>query len=143
MYWRTLIGSLIIPAFALCAALSLPLDTPDLLQGSVISPDLPYPQNLSAATGNTSSGNILKLRCDPVRYGRNLKVESCMKVFNYIEVDDEEFIFAERGSVQLHHLNLPYRVTSSMYIWMPSLLHMGVSGPNERADIHLLNMVNR
>lgn len=68
---------------------------------------------------------------------------SCRKVFNYISVDDEEFNFAERGSVQLHHLNLPYRVTSSRYLWIPSLLHMGVSGQNAWADIHLLNMVNR
>lgn len=115
MALTSLFKVLIIPVFALCAILPQPLGTHDLLQGPVISPAYTFFDNSSAPTGNVSSDNILKLRCDPVRYGRNLKVESCRRIFNFMSSDDTPTIFAERGSFQAHVANLPYRATSSEF----------------------------
>ena len=119
MSWTLLIEVLVFPVLALCVILPQTWDT-----YPVISPALTSIKNLSAATGNTSLGNTLKLRCDPVRYGRNLNVESCRKVFNFIAPDDTQTVFAERSSVQPHDLNLPFRATSSGYPRFPSLLHL-------------------
>ncbi|CAF9927366.1 MAG: hypothetical protein ALECFALPRED_003692 [Alectoria fallacina] len=113
MSWTLLIEVLVLPVIASCAILPQPLDTNDLLRGPFISPALSLSVNLSTVTGNTSSGNLLKLRCDPVRYGRNLNVESCRKVFGFIAQDDTQTVFAERGIVQPHDLNLPFRATSN------------------------------
>lgn len=40
-------------------------------------------------------------------------MESCRKVFGFIAQDDTQTVFAERGSVQPHDLNLPFRATSN------------------------------
>ena len=53
------------------------------------------------------------LKCDPVRYGRGLKVESCRNVFNYMEVDNTDIVFADRSSAQPHDLDPPFSTTSS------------------------------
>lgn len=113
MPWILLLEVLILAAFALCAVVPQPSDTYDLLQGPVISPALYFPENLSFATNDTSFDEVLKLRCNPVRYGRNLNVGSCRKVFNFIAQDDTQTVFAERSTVQPHDLNLPFRAISS------------------------------
>ena len=113
---KFLIGILILPALALCAILPNSLDNNDTWQGSVIFPVLPSPENSSFVLGNTSFEKILKIRCDPVRYGRRLKVESCRKVFNYMDADDAEIVFADRSNLQPHDVNLPFRDTSSEWL---------------------------
>ena len=113
MSWTSLIKVLVVPVFASCAILPQQTDTYDLLQASVVSPAPKFPNDTSAPTSNTSFDNVLKLRCDPVRYGRNLKVESCRRIFSFIKEGDEQTVFAERGSVQPHDSNLPFRATSS------------------------------
>ncbi len=110
---KDLIVLLILPTFALCAKIPSLLNISNPLQGSINFAAIPYSGNSSAATGNTSVGTLLNFKCNPVRYGRHLKVESCRKVFDYLEMDDEETIFADRGSTQPHDLNLPSRVTGS------------------------------
>ena len=112
----SLIEVLILPALALCAILPNSLDTNDTGQGSVDFPVLPHPENSSFALGNTSFEKYLKIRCDPVRYGRRLKVESCRKVFNFMDADDAEIVFADRSSAQPHDVKLPFRDTSSEWL---------------------------
>ena len=104
---------LVFTTLALGATLPRLLDTNDLLQGSELSPTLSYPENSSAIHGNTSTGGLLMLKCDPVRYGRGLKVESCRNVFTYMKVDETDTVFADRSSAQPHNLGLPFRTTSS------------------------------
>ena len=113
MALTSLIKVLVIPFFALCATLPQPSGNYNLLQGPVVSPTYTFTDNSSAPTGNISSDNTLKLRCDPVRYGRNLKVESCRRVFTFIFQDETQTVFAQRGSAQPHDANLPFRATSS------------------------------
>lgn len=113
MTWTFMIDVLIVPVLALCAILPQPRDADDLLQGPVTSPALTLFENSSAAAGNISHGNVLKLKCDSVRYGRDLKVESCRKVFNFIGQDDTQTVFAERSTVHHHDLNLPFRASSN------------------------------
>ena len=108
MSWPLLIEVLVLPALALSVIMPHPLDT-----YPVISSALTNVVNSSAATGNPSLGKILRLRCDPVRYGRNLRVESCSKASSFLPRDDTQTVFAERDSVQPHDLNLPFRATSS------------------------------
>ena len=121
MSWPLLIEVLLLPALAVCVIMPQPLDT-----YPVISSALTNVVNLSATTGNTSLGNILRLRCDPVRYGRNLNVGSCSKASTFLPPDDTQTVFAERGSVQPHDLNLPFRATSSECLRFSGLLHMTV-----------------
>lgn len=125
----------LLPGTTLCAVLPQPSDTCNLLQEPVISPALSNFENSSTASGNTSLDNILKLRCDPIRYGRNLKVESCRKVFGFIAQDDTQTVFAERGSVQPHDLNLPFRATSSECLSISSLPGSTVLQQKIRAGI--------
>lgn len=126
MSWTLLIKIITVPVLALCATVPQLPGTYDPWQGPVVFPALSSSENSSAATGNTSLGNILKLRCDSVRYGSHLKVESCRKVFNFIAQDDTQTIFAERDSVQPHDLNLPFRAYSSEYLSVSDLLHFNI-----------------
>lgn len=126
MSWTPLIKVLVLPMVALGAILPQSLDTYDLLHGPGISSAPLSIGNTSATTANTSSGNILKLRCDPIRYGRNLHVGSCRKIFNFIAQDDTQTVFAERDTIQPHDLNLPFRVTSSECPSISSFLHLTV-----------------
>lgn len=111
--FKKLISFLILPTLALCAILPNILDNDDSLQGTVISPTLSYAENSSTIYGNRSVGNNLMLKCDKIPYGRDLKVESCRKVFNYLKADDTEVGFADRSSAQPHDVSLPLRTTSS------------------------------
>lgn len=124
MFSTLLIKVLVVPVFVSCAILPQPPGTNDLLQGPAISPIYPFIDNSSVPNGNGSFDNILKLKCDPVRYGRNLKVESCRRVFTFITQDDTQTVFAERGSAQPHDSNLPFRATSSKCFIVLSLLYM-------------------
>ena len=102
--------------FTLCVVVPSLLNTKSLLQESVVPPTLPYPGNSSATSGNSSfSSNILRFTCDPVRYGRNLRVESCRKAFSYLRPGDTETVFADRSSTQPRDLSLPLRYTGSKY----------------------------
>ena len=51
-------------------------------------------------------------------------MESCRRVFNYLEVDDTEVTFADRSSAQPHDVSLPLRTTSSKCICTLSLFYM-------------------
>ena len=127
MFKNLLAEAFFFATFTLCAVVPSLLNTNNLLQGSVIPPTLQYPGNSSAASGNTSfSSNSLRVRCDPVRYGRNLRVESCRKAFNYLRAGGTETIFADRSSTLPHDLSLPLRYTGSKSLSAAvlSLLHM-------------------
>ena len=53
------------------------------------------------------------LKCDPVRYGRGLKVESCRNVFNYMKVDNTDIVFADRSSAEPPHLDITFSTINS------------------------------
>lgn len=118
-----MIKFLVFSGTAICRLLPQLVNTYNLSQGPVTSPALSFSGNSSVATGNISFDNILKLRCDPIRYGRNLRSESCRKVFNFIPQDDRQTVFAERDSGQPHDLNLPFRATSSECLSISKLLY--------------------
>lgn len=124
MSWKLLIKVLVVHVFASCDILPQQTGIYDLLQASVVSPAPTFINDSSAPTSNTSFDNVLKLRCDPVRYGRNLKVESCRKILGFISESDEQSVFADRGSVQPHDSNLPFRATSSKCLIISSLLYL-------------------
>ena len=124
MFKRLFVNIIILPTLALCAVLPNVLDNDDNLQASVVSPTPSYAINSSTTYGNGSVGNTLRYRCDWIRYGRDIKVKSCSKVFDYLKADDAEMIFADRSSVQPHDVNLPLRTTSSKCQYTLSLLHV-------------------
>lgn len=125
MSWTSFwIELLVLPVFVLCAATPLPSKASDFLALPVVSPALPFLENSSATTGNTSFGNILKVRCDAVRYGRSLNVGSCRNVFDYMNTEDVQTLWADRTSVQPHDVDLPFRLPSSECLNVSSLLHL-------------------
>ncbi len=134
---------LILPTLATCANIPKLLNSSNPLQGSIVLPAIPYAGNSSTRNGITSLGTLLKLRCDPVRYGRNLKVESCSKVFDYMNIDGTETIFADRDSTQPHDLNLPSRATSSKSQRISSMVHKDLSSTRLSQVFDLLNVANR
>lgn len=80
-----------------------------------ISPsNLLSPANMLASSSNTSSsGNLLKIACDGTKYGKNLKVNSCRSVFNFMMKNETQFTFAERDSGVPSDISLPLRTLSS------------------------------
>ena len=114
--WTSLLAISILPALAISITLPQPQDTFNSSQPPTLSPSLLSADNSSAIFMNSSLGKILQINCDPVRYGRNLKVASCKNIFNFLAQDDTPTVFAERGAVQPHDMNLPYRITSSEYL---------------------------
>ena len=116
MRWTLLLAVSTLPVLAVSAILPQTQDTNNLSQQISVSPALLSAENSSTTFSNASFGEILKIRCDPIRYGKNLKVASCRNLFNYIAQDDTQAVFAERGAVQPHDLNLPFRVASSEYL---------------------------
>ena len=113
MFKKSISIILNLPTLALCAILPNTLANDHALQGSVIPPTLSYAVNSSTTYGNRSAGNMWSVQCSRIRYGRDLKVESCRKVFNYLGTDDAEVIFADRNSAQPRDVSLPMRTTSS------------------------------
>ena len=113
MYKTFMIRFFVLTGIEICAVLSQSLDTYNLTQEPAMSSALSFSENSSAVSGNTSPKNVLNLRCDPIRFGRNLRVESCRKAFGYISHGDMQTVFAERDSGQPHDFNLPFRVSSS------------------------------
>ena len=126
MSWILIIEVFILPALALCASLPRPPDTLDDLQRPDILPALLLSSNSSAATSNKSLLNASRFRCDSVRYGDNLNVESCRRVFGYIAPNDTESTFADRSSWQPHNMNLPFRITGGECLGNTGLLHMNI-----------------
>ena len=112
MHWKSLLAVSILPNLAVSITLPQLPDTYNKSQPSTLSPLLSA-ENASTIYSNTSLGKILKINCAPFPYGRNLKVASCRNVFDFIAKDDTQTVFAERGAVQPHDMNLPYRITSS------------------------------
>ena len=115
MRWTLLLAVSTLPVLAVSATLPQRQDTNNLSHQLSVSPALLSAENSSTIFSNASLGELLKIRCDPIRYGKNLKVASCRNVFSYIAQDDTQAVFAERGAVQPHDLNLPFRVASSEY----------------------------
>ena len=111
-----LIKVLSLPVLALCAILPLPSDTGDTLQELPTYSALSSPGNSSALSGNNSISTRFNYKCDWVRYGRGLKVESCKSVFNFIKPDNVETVYADRSSAQHHDVDLPVRATSSKWL---------------------------
>ena len=63
-----------------------------------------------------SLGGKMKVGCDPIRYGRNLKVKSCRDLFGYLKHDEAQFTFSQRDSGIPHDIPLPLRTYSSKFI---------------------------
>lgn len=135
MSWKLLIEVLILPVLVLCAVVPQPLDTDILLQGPFNIPALSFSKNSSAAIDNSSLSNIPKLRCDPIRYGRNLNVGSCRKVFNFVAPSDTQTIFGDRSSLEPHDLDLPFRFTSSKCLNISGSLHWSILRRKARTGI--------
>lgn len=83
-----------------------------LAAGSTTSPSLLSPAILVPSGTNSSYAAKLKIRCD-VKYGKNLKVNSCRKVFDYLTKNETQFAFAERDSGVPFDVPLPLRTFSS------------------------------
>ena len=113
MRWTSLLAVSILPALAISITLPQLPDTYNTSQPSTLPPSLLSAENFTTIYSNTTLGKILKINCAPLPYGRNLKVASCRNVFDFIAKDDTPTVFAERGAVQPHDMNLPYRITSS------------------------------
>ena len=113
MFKKSIISILILPIPALCVILPKTLGNDDTLQASAITPTLSHAANSSSTYGNGSAGNMWSVQCSRIRYGRDLKPESCRKVFNYLGTDDTQVIFADRNSAQPRDVSLPVRTTSS------------------------------
>lgn len=143
MFGKPLTRVLFLANLGLCATPPNLLDTGDLSQGSIVTPVLTFSLNSSATADNTSFGGLLKLRCDPVRYGRNLNVESCRKVFNYMKEDDTVILFADRSSTQAHDLGLPFRVTSSKSLNISSTFLIAVLKHKARVNVLTCRILNR
>ena len=61
----------------------------------------------------SSSSNVLGVICSGIRYGRNLKVNSCRNIFDYLVKSDTQNAFAERDSGIPYDVPLPWRTLSS------------------------------
>lgn len=71
----------------------------------------------SLDSGNQSSllggmGGVLKIACDSIRYGKNLKVKSCQRLFGYLRKDTTQYTFANRDSRKPFDIALPMRTYS-------------------------------
>ena len=85
------------------------LETAPISSSNLLSPAIPAP----SSSNNTSLGNVVKIACDPRRFGRDLKVNSCRSVFRYLHEDENQFRFAERDSGVPLDVPLPLRTYSS------------------------------
>lgn len=99
----------------LAASLSGRSDSIDsLAAGPTSSSNLLSPANILAPSTNTSSfGAMLKIACDATKYGKNLKVQSCRNVFNFLNKEERQFTFGERDSGVPFDVPLPLRTLSS------------------------------
>lgn len=85
-----------------------------LAAGAIFSSKSLSPANIPAPLNdNSSSGNKLQIACDARKYGKNLKVNSCRNVFNFLKKDDLQFRFSERDSGVPSDVPLPLRTLSS------------------------------
>lgn len=96
---------------------SLPRHTESIsdLAAKPISPsNLLSPANIPASSSNLSSSeNLLKIGCDARKFGKNLKVQSCRNVFNFVLKDEKQLRFAQRDSGLPADVSLPLRTLSS------------------------------
>ena len=65
------------------------------------------------SSNSSSSENVLKILCSPGKYGKNLKVNSCRNIFDFLAHDEIQRTFAERDSGIPFEVPLPWRVLSS------------------------------
>lgn len=85
----------------------------DLAAKPTSSLDMVSPTNILESSGNaSSSGNKLKVACNSRELGKNLKVQSCRNVFNFIAQNETQFSFAERDSGLQVDVTLPLRTMS-------------------------------
>ena len=77
------------------------------------SSNLPPPSILSLPGRNSTVDSRLKIVCDKIKFGKNLKVTSCRNVFNYLGRGESQLIFAERLSGVPLDVPLPLRTFSS------------------------------
>ena len=79
-----------------------------------LTPNLGSPAGILIPSNDSdTSGNKLKITCDGMTYGKNLKVPSCRKVFGYLRQDPTQYTFVERGSGIEGDVPLPLRTYSS------------------------------
>ena len=65
------------------------------------------------SSNSSSSGNVLKIFCGARKYGKNLKVNSCRNIFDFISKDETQETFADRDSGIPFTVPLPWRTLSS------------------------------
>ena len=90
-----------------------PENIDDLVAKPNSSLDRVSPANtLTLSDNTTSSGNVLKIGCNSKKFGKNLKVQSCRNVFNFMGKDEKQFSFAQRNSGLQVDVPLPLRTLS-------------------------------
>ncbi|KAM0796442.1 hypothetical protein BDR22DRAFT_525996 [Usnea florida] len=101
-------------------------------------PNLRSPASISIPSNDSdTSGNKLKITCDGMTYGKNLKVPSCRKVFGYTRHDPTQYTFVERGSGIPGDVPLPLRTYSNdgLCFIQPFLKENVVSGHASSTEI--------
>lgn len=68
---------------------------------------------LPPSTNISTPSNVLEVRCEGSRYGRDLNVASCRDVFNFMDRNNTQVVFSERHSGFYHDIPLPYRILGS------------------------------
>ncbi len=84
-----------------------------LAAGPMSSSNLAAPALLTPSSSNYSSENMLGISCDSRKFGKNLKVNSCRNIFNYLIKDETQYDFADRDSGRPNSVPLPLRTYSS------------------------------
>ena len=91
-----------------------PENISDLAAKPISSTNLLSPTSILASSSNLSSSeNLLKIGCDARTFGKNLKVQSCRNLFQWMHKDDRQFEFAQRDSGLPADVSLPLRTLSS------------------------------
>ena len=94
----------------------LPQQTECLDPGPNLTSNSGSPATMLIPLNNSdTSANKLKVTCDGMTYGKNLKVPSCRKVFGYMRHDSTQYTFVERLSGIPGDVLLPLRTYSSKY----------------------------
>lgn len=83
---------------------------------------------LAPSSNSSSSSNGLKIECSGRKYGKNLKVNSCRNIFDFLRKEEEEHTFAERDSGIPFNVPLPWRTLSSKTPFHDSTSSYKVSG---------------
>lgn len=103
-----------------------------------LTPNLGSPATILIPSNNSdTSANKLTITCDGMTYGKNLKVPSCRKVFDYMSHDSTQYTFVERLSGIPGDVSLPLRTYSNdgLCFIQPFLKENVVSGHASSIEI--------